>query len=54
MHAYFSASTEPLHSYTLDADYFIGVPPYMDDLALVINKDQGGALAATIAHHFAV
>lgn len=50
----FSASTEALQPYTLDADYFIDVPRHVDDLALVIDKAQGRALSATMGQHFAV
>jgi L-fuculose-phosphate aldolase len=50
----FSASTEPLQPYTLDADYFVDVPRFADAAALIATPEEGGALAAALAGHFVV
>jgi L-fuculose-phosphate aldolase len=50
----FSAANEPLQPYTLDADYFIDLPRYQDDVALITTKRQGEALARSLGSGFAV
>lgn len=50
----FSAATEPLQPYTLDADYFIDVPRHDDEVALVTTKSEGAALALSLGKNFAV
>ena len=50
----FSASTEPLQPYTLDADYFVDVARHEDDVALITTKDEGIALARSLGADFAV
>jgi L-fuculose-phosphate aldolase len=50
----FSAATEPLLPYTLDADYFIDVPRHEDEVALVTTKSEGEAIARSLGPHFAV
>ena len=37
----FSAALEPLLPYTLDADYFVELPRYQGDAALVVIKEEG-------------
>jgi L-fuculose-phosphate aldolase len=50
----FSAATEPLEPYTLDADYFVDVPRHDDEVALVTTKSEGAALARSLGGYFAV
>jgi ribulose-5-phosphate 4-epimerase/fuculose-1-phosphate aldolase len=50
----FSAAVEPLQPYTLDADYFVEVPRHDADVALIVQKSQGAALARALGRHFAV
>jgi len=50
----FSAATEPLQPYTLDADYFIDVPRYEGEAALITTTSEGEALARALGGHFAV
>jgi L-fuculose-phosphate aldolase len=50
----FSAATEPLQPYTLDADYFLEVPRHVDEIALIVNKSEGEAIARTLGQNFAV
>ncbi len=50
----FSAVTEPLQPYTLDADYFIDVPRHEADVALITLKSEGEELARSLGENFAV
>ena len=50
----FSAATEPLQPYTLDADYFIDVPRHEAEVALITLKSEGEALARSLGQNFAV
>jgi L-fuculose-phosphate aldolase len=50
----FSAANEPLQPYTLDADHFIEVPRHVDDVALIVTKSEGEAVARSLGKHFAV
>jgi L-fuculose-phosphate aldolase len=50
----FSAATEPLLPYTLDADYFIDVPRHEDEVALITTKGEGEAVARALGDNFAV
>jgi len=50
----FSAVTEPLQPYTLDADYFIDIPRHKDEVALITTKSEGKALAKSLGKNFAV
>jgi ribulose-5-phosphate 4-epimerase/fuculose-1-phosphate aldolase len=50
----FSAAVEPLQPYTLDADYFIDVPRHQDEVALIVTKAEGEAVARSLGKHFAV
>jgi L-fuculose-phosphate aldolase len=50
----FSAATEPLQPYTLDADYFVRVPRHEADVALITLKSEGEALARSLGQSFAV
>lgn len=50
----FSAAVEPLQPYTLDADYFVDVPRHDADVALIVQKSEGTALARSLGQHFAV
>jgi ribulose-5-phosphate 4-epimerase/fuculose-1-phosphate aldolase len=50
----FSAAAEPLQPYTLDADYFVEVPRHDADVALIVQKSEGEALARSLGPHFAV
>lgn len=50
----FSAAAEPLSPYTIDADYFIDVPRHQDNVALITTKQEGAALARSLADSFAV
>lgn len=50
----FSASLEPLQPFTVDADYFTEVPRDESDVALIITKDQGIALASALGPQFAM
>jgi L-fuculose-phosphate aldolase len=50
----FSAATEPLQPYTLDADYFVEVPRHVGDVALITTKGEGEAIARTLGKNFAV
>jgi L-fuculose-phosphate aldolase len=50
----FSAMTEPLLPYTVDADHFITVPRHEDEVALITTKSEGEALARSLGQSFAV
>ena len=50
----FSAALEPLLPYTLDADYFVELPRYQGDAALVVTKEEGQDIARTLGKNFAV
>lgn len=50
----FSASTDPLMPYTIDGDYLLDVPRHQDDVALITTKEEGAALARSLAEGFAV
>jgi len=50
----FSAAVEPLQPYTLEADYFLDVPRHDADVALIVQKSEGEALAHSLDRHFAV
>ena len=50
----FSAITEPLQPYTLDADYFVEVPRHEADVALLIQKSEGQALARALGKNWAI
>ena len=50
----FSAATEPLQPYTLDADYFTDVPRHEDEVALITTKSEGAAVARSLGSAFAV
>jgi L-fuculose-phosphate aldolase len=50
----FSAAAEPLKPYTLDADYLLDVPRHDADVALIVQKSEGAALARALGRHFAV
>jgi len=50
----FSAATEPLQPYTLDADYFSDVPRHEDEVALIVTKSEGEAIARALGKNFAV
>lgn len=50
----FSASSERLLPYTLDADYFTHVPRHEADVALITTKSEGQDLAKALADGFVV
>src|SRR3984893_5118087 len=50
----FSAATEPLHPFTLDADQFPDVPRQEADVALITLKSEGEAIAHSLGQHFAM
>jgi len=50
----FSAATEPLQPYTLDADQFTDVPRHEADVALITLKSEGGAIARSLCQSFAM
>jgi L-fuculose-phosphate aldolase len=50
----FSASTEPLQPYTVDADHFTEVPRHQDEVALITTKSEGEAVARSLGKQFAV
>jgi ribulose-5-phosphate 4-epimerase/fuculose-1-phosphate aldolase len=50
----FSASMDPLLPYTIDGDYLLDVPRHQDEVALITTKDEGAALARSLAGSFAV
>jgi len=50
----YSAVTEPLQPFTLDADYFVEVPRHEADVALLVQKSEGQALARTLGKHWAI
>jgi L-fuculose-phosphate aldolase len=50
----YSAMTDPLQPYTLDADYFTDVPRHEADVALIVAKSEGEALAQVLGKSFAV
>jgi|SRR5215472_11404999 len=50
----FSAAVEPLQPYTLDADYFLEVPRHDADVALIVQKSEGEALARSLGQNFAM
>jgi ribulose-5-phosphate 4-epimerase/fuculose-1-phosphate aldolase len=50
----FSAATEPLQPYTLDADYLVEATRHEADVALITLKSEGEALARSLGQNFAV
>jgi L-fuculose-phosphate aldolase len=50
----FSAATEPLLPYTLDADQFTAVPRHEADVALITLKSEGEDIARSLGPHFAM
>jgi ribulose-5-phosphate 4-epimerase/fuculose-1-phosphate aldolase len=50
----FSAATERLKPYTVDADHFIEVPRHRDEVALITTKSEGKAVARSLGKHNAV
>jgi L-fuculose-phosphate aldolase len=50
----FSASTESLLPYTVDADYFTNVPRHEADVALITTKQEGQDLANALGDDFVV
>lgn len=50
----FSAMTDALQPYTLDADYFTEIPRHEADVALITLKSEGEALARSLGNGFAV
>jgi len=50
----FSAITEPLQPFTLDADYFVEVPRHEADVALLVQKSEGQALARSLGQNWAI
>ena len=50
----FSAATEPLQPYTLDADQFTDVPRHEADVALITLKSEGEAIAHSLGQNFAM
>jgi L-fuculose-phosphate aldolase len=50
----FSAATEPLQPYTLDADQFLDVPRHEVDVALITVKSEGQGIAQALGAHSAV
>lgn len=49
-----SAITEPLQPFTLDADYFVEVPRHEADVALLVQKSEGQALARSLGKNWAI
>jgi len=49
-----SASGEPLLPFTLDADYFAGLPRDSTEAALLTQVEDGDTLAQALGPHFAV
>ena len=50
----FSAATEPLQPFTLDADQFTDVPRHEADVALITLKSEGEAIAHSLGSNFAM
>jgi L-fuculose-phosphate aldolase len=50
----FSAATEPLQPFTLDADQFTDVPRHEADVALITRKSEGEAIAHSLGQTFAM
>ncbi|HXD13426.1 MAG TPA: class II aldolase/adducin family protein [Xanthobacteraceae bacterium] len=50
----FSAATEPLQPFTLDADQFVDVPRHEADVALITVKSEGEAIAHSLGQTFAM
>jgi ribulose-5-phosphate 4-epimerase/fuculose-1-phosphate aldolase len=50
----FSAATEPLQPFTLDADQFTDVPRHESDVALITLKSEGEAIAHSLGQDFAM
>ena len=50
----FSAATEPLQPFTLDADQFTDVPRHEADVALITLKSEGEAIAHSLRQNFAM
>ena len=50
----FSAAVEPLLPYTLDADYFVDVPRYEGEAALIVTQGEGQDIARALGNSFAV
>lgn len=48
----FSAASEPLQPFTLDADQFTDVPRHEADVALITLKSEGEAIARSLGNHF--
>jgi len=49
-----SGSSDELLPFTLDADYFAGLPRHADEVALITTPEEGAALAESLGQHFAV
>ena len=50
----FSAATEPLQPFTLDADQFVEVARHEADVALITLKSEGEAIARSLGQTFAM
>jgi L-fuculose-phosphate aldolase len=50
----FSAATEPLQPFTLDADQFTDVPRHEADVALITLKSEGEAIVRSLGQSFAM
>lgn len=49
-----SASSEPILPFSLDPDYFVDLPRFEADVALIKKKEEGLALAQALGPHFAL
>jgi L-fuculose-phosphate aldolase len=49
-----SASSDPILPFTLEADYFVDLPRFEADVALIKKPEEGEALAAALGSHFAL
>jgi L-fuculose-phosphate aldolase len=49
-----SGITEELQPFTLDADYFVEVPRHEADVALLVQKSEGQALARSLGRNWAI
>jgi ribulose-5-phosphate 4-epimerase/fuculose-1-phosphate aldolase len=49
-----SSSSDPILPFTLDPDYFVDLPRFEADVALIKKKEEGAALAAALGPHFAL
>ena len=50
----FSAAVEPLLPYTLEADYFVELPRYEGEAALIVTKEEGQDIGRVLGKNFAV